>query len=476
MEVDCGSARDRLGRRLGERYLLTEVLGAGGTAVVYRASVSPAADGVDYDDVAIKILHDHLSRSDEVCRRFLREGQLGNVLDHPGVVRVLDHGTTSEGCPFLVLELLEGESVEDYRVRSGGRLQLGETLALCDQLLAVLEVAHAKNIVHRDIKPSNLFLTKDGTLKVLDFGIARLVDDTSATSTKTGQMVGTPAFMPPEQALSRPRDVDARTDLWSVGATLFTLLSGEHVHIAETSSEHLVKAATLHARSLARALPGVPSNVESLVARCLAFDKAQRWTSAASMRAELAFVRDEPGRRIGTSTSPPPERTPGDPNTATIVSGQRSALLAATIQDRPERTSDAAMAMSALDPQRPNGRWLLPLAIGSTSLLVVMGIVVFILAVRTTAPASAAAAAAPPAPPATTAVTTATTAEAIPEPKTDEPKTGEPKTETKAAEAKVATPVAAAKPSAAAAPKAPAPAKRVDRRGSTSNKDVYRPF
>src|SRR5690606_20766014 len=262
-------------------------------------------------------------RSDEVCRRFVREGQLGNVLDHPGTVRVLDHGSTEEGCPYLVLELLEGESLEERRVRCGGSLPLGETLAFCDQLLGVLEVAHARNIVHRDIKPSNLFVTRDGVLKVLDFGIARLVDDTSATATKTGQMVGTPAFMPPEQALSRPRDVDARTDLWSVGATIFTLLSGEHVHIAETSSEHLVKAATLHARSLARALPGVPANVEALVARCLAFDKNDRWPSATAMRQELSFVRDDPGRRIGTSTSPPPERQPSSPNLPTVVAGAR---------------------------------------------------------------------------------------------------------------------------------------------------------
>src|SRR4051812_38831359 len=235
MNVDCGSARDRLGSTLDGKYHLREVLGAGGTAVVFRA-VGPSGE-----PVAVKMLHDHLTRSEEVCRRFVREGQLGNVLDHPGTVRVLDHGSTDDGCPFLVLEFLEGESLEERRVRAGGRLELWETLDFCDQLLAVLEVAHGKGVVHRDIKPSNLFVMngKNGSpprLKVLDFGIARLLDDTSATSTKTGQMVGTPAFMPPEQALSRPRDIDARTDVWSVGATLFTMLSGEHVHIAETSS------------------------------------------------------------------------------------------------------------------------------------------------------------------------------------------------------------------------------------------------
>jgi serine/threonine-protein kinase len=391
MDIDCGSARDRLGRTLGGKYHLKSIVGAGGTAVVYRATTP------DGQMVAVKILHDHLSRHEEVCRRFVREGQLGNVLDHPGVVKVLDHGETEEGSPYLVLEYLEGESLEERRVRAGGRLDMWETLDFCDQLLAVLEVAHAKNIIHRDIKPSNLFLTKSGVLKVLDFGIARLTDDNSATATKTGQMVGTPAFMPPEQALSRPRDVDARTDIWSVGATLFTLLSGEHVHIAETSSEHLVKAATLHARSLARALPGVPANVEALVARCLAFDKNDRWPSATAMRQELAHVRDDPGRRIGTSTSPPPERTPSSPNLPTFV-GPRSSVpsfhdlnaLAAS----GDRNSDTNMSLTSnpgvYDMFRPRRRWLLPFAVASSVLLVVMSALVLMLAVRTTNPSQAA--------------------------------------------------------------------------------------
>ena len=358
------------------------------------------AQTFDGEDVAVKVLHDHLSRSEEVCRRFVREGQLGNVLDHPGTVRVLDHGSTEEGCPYLVLEFLEGESLEERRVRAGGRLELRETLDFCDQLLAVLEIAHAKNIVHRDIKPSNLFVTTAGRLKVLDFGIARLVDDTSATSTKTGQMVGTPAFMPPEQALSRPRDVDARTDIWSVGATIFTLLSGEHVHIAETSSEHLVKAATLHARSLARALPGVPAHVESLVAGCLAFDKAERWSSATAMRMELSAVRANPGHAIGTSTSPPPDRVPSSANVPTFVtagalpppssrrvtpSSRRSPL--PFVRDERSGELDANMALTsnpgAYDLAAPPRRWFVPLAV-VFALMAVTGLVLLVLSVRTT--------------------------------------------------------------------------------------------
>lgn len=413
MNVEYGSAGDRLGTTLDGKYHLREILGAGGTAVVFRAV------GPDGEPVAVKMLHDHLSRSDEVCRRFVREGQLGNVLDHPGTVRVLDHGSSDDGCPYLVLEFLAGESLEDRRVKAGGRLDLWETLDFCDQLLAVLEVAHAKNVVHRDLKPSNLFVTESGRLKVLDFGIARLVDDTSATSTKTGQMVGTPAFMPPEQALSRPRDVDARTDIWAVGATLFTLLSGEHVHIAETSSEHLVKAATLHARSLAKALPGVPANVEALVARCLAFDKSERWPSAAAMREELTFVRSDPGRRIGTTSAPPPERVPSSPNMPTLVTESQRLRAIGYAADAPTQFSDAAipipgsqpvpnsdrridsvanMALSSnpgaydLFPNLSRRRFILPFAIASSLALVGMTIIALYFAFRTSGPVQVASA------------------------------------------------------------------------------------
>ena len=464
---------------------MKEVLGAGGTAVVYRAATM---DGQGY---AVKVLHDHLSRSDEVCRRFVREGQLGNVLDHPGTVRVLDHGSTEEGCPYLVLELLEGESLEERRVRAGGRLELWETLDFCDQLLAVLEIAHAKNIVHRDIKPSNLFLTKQGGLKVLDFGIARLVDDTSATSTKTGQMVGTPAFMPPEQALSRPRDVDARTDIWSVGATLFTLLSGEHVHIAETSSEHLVKAATLHARSLAKALPGVPSNVEALVARCLAFDKNERWPSAKAMRASLQDVRDDPGHRIGTSTSPPPERTPSSANLPTFVtagdlpSSRRVPVPSRRsptpfLRDEKSGDLDANMSLTstadlAISRRR---RWLVPLAVASTVLLVLTSVVVLMFAVQTTTPSRAAVAtkatetsrvvSAPP-PPAVS-LPAVEPAPSVPAPSAEAPAAPKPPPA-------VSTPTARTTATSTANPtvRTSAPGKKPAPM-SSSRRDLYRPF
>ena len=297
MDVAYASARDRLGQTLCGKYHLDEVLGIGGTAVVFRATHRNG------NRVAVKLLHDYLCKSRDITLRFMREAYLANLLEHPGTVRVLDDDVDANGVAFLVLELLEGETLEERRVRLGGRLNVDETLGYMDRLLEVLELAHEKQIVHRDIKPSNLFLTKDGVMKVLDFGIARMLDDQgSSTATKTGQMIGTPAFMPPEQALSKPNQIDKQTDLWAVGATMFTLMSGELVHVAESSSEHLVKAATLHARSVARVLPGIPMNVEGLIGRALRFEKSDRWASATEMRRELWKVRLDPG--IPSSSQP----------------------------------------------------------------------------------------------------------------------------------------------------------------------------
>ncbi|MFT3772695.1 MAG: protein kinase [Minicystis sp.] len=222
--------------------------------------------------------------------RFLREGYVANAVGHPGVVQVLDDDVTDDGLVFLVMELLDGETLDVRARRLGGRLSVAEALALTDRVLAVLEAAHAKSIVHRDLKPENVFLCRDGVVKLLDFGLARIRAGTAPprSGTQHGWMMGTPGFMPPEQVRGQWDKVDARSDLWAVGAMLHVLLAGRRVHEVIGRHMDVFAAATTPAPSVAEAAPDLPAAVVALVDRALALDPAARFQSASAMRAALA--------------------------------------------------------------------------------------------------------------------------------------------------------------------------------------------
>jgi eukaryotic-like serine/threonine-protein kinase len=304
-------ARARVGTVLRSKYRLDRVLGVGGMASVYAATHLRNANRV-----AVKIIHRELAVDADLRARFLREGYAANSVEHRGTVRILDDDTTEDGAVYLVMELLDGETLDARWERGGRKLGVREVAALISELLVVLAAAHAKGIVHRDIKPENLFLTKAGEVKVLDFGIARL-REASPTRTRTGAVYGTPAFMPPEQALGRMREVDALSDVWAVGATAFTLLSGRFVHTGETAEEMLVHAATRPAPPLASVAAHVPPLVAEVIDRALAFDKADRWQSARAMQEALERVRGDANRTpvsaddwdAETRLAPPPQMT-----------------------------------------------------------------------------------------------------------------------------------------------------------------------
>jgi serine/threonine-protein kinase len=290
-------ARARIGQILRGKYCLERVLGIGGMGVVYAATHRNQAR------FAIKILHDELAERPEVRLRFLREGYAANSVRHPSIARVVDDDTTEEGSAFLVMDLLDGIGVEALWERYDRHMPAPAALAIADQVLDGLVAAHAAGIVHRDVKPANLFLTREGVVKILDFGIAR-VRDAAATgtngSTGDGVLLGTPAFMAPEQAMGRTSAVDERTDVWSVGASLFTLTSGRYVHEAESPSELLLLAATRQAPSLRRCEPRAPEPLVALVDRALAFDPERRWPDAATMRDAVRRAYCEVfGRRVG---------------------------------------------------------------------------------------------------------------------------------------------------------------------------------
>jgi len=272
-------ALKRVGQVLNNKWTIDRLVDVGGMAAVY------AATHRNGKKVAIKMLHSFIAAHEDVRERFLREGYVANQCDHPGAVSVLDDDTTADGAPFLVMELLEGDSLDQWMHRAGGTLPVADVLAVADQVLDVLAAFHARGVIHRDIKPGNLFVTRTGVVKVLDFGLARLRDPRFTNApTATGIVLGTAAYMPPEQAQGKSDQVDTRSDIFAVGAVMFRALSGRPVHEAKNPTERLFQAMKDRAPSLGIVAGHVPTWVVGVVDKALAFDKKDRWPTATDMR------------------------------------------------------------------------------------------------------------------------------------------------------------------------------------------------
>ncbi len=271
-------AEARIGRVLRGKWKLDELLGIGGMAAVYSATHRNGKR------VAIKVLRAEAALVPDVKARFLREGYLANKVGHPGALSIMDDDVEEDGTVFLVMELLEGETLEQ-RWQRQGTLPWEEVLPIAHQVLDVLTAAHARQIVHRDLKPGNIFLDAESGVKVLDFGIARL-HTVQLTSDATGHdtALGTPGFMPQEQARGRSDKVDARSDLFGLGATMFAVMAGRHVHEAETVNEQLMLAMTEQATSLKKLVPSLPDPVVAVVDRALRFEQADRFQDSHAMQ------------------------------------------------------------------------------------------------------------------------------------------------------------------------------------------------
>ncbi|MEV4612559.1 serine/threonine-protein kinase [Kitasatospora sp. NPDC049258] len=269
----------RSGTVVAERYLMDRRLGAGGMGEVWEAE-----DRLLHRRVAVKLLHE----PDAGARaRFLREARAAAGLQHPGVVVVHDFGEFDEQ-PFLVMELLRGRSLES----GPGALAptVGQVAEIGARVAEALAVAHAAGLVHRDVKPSNLFRTEDGTVKLLDFGIAhhRPLDGDGAAERTAA--VGTPAYLAPEQLGGGP--LDARADLYALGGTLYALLAG-HPPFRGRSTAELVHQQLYAVPPSLRALrPDVPAELEALLLGLLAKDPARRPAGAAQVAEQLAALAE----------------------------------------------------------------------------------------------------------------------------------------------------------------------------------------
>lgn len=272
----------RVGTLLDGKWELRRRIGTGAMASVYLGIHRNGSR------VAIKILHPLLAHKHELLRRFLREGHLANKVEHPGIVRVLDDGVAPDGAPFLVMELIDGPSLSELLAREGP-FDARRAALVGVKILDALAATHGKGIVHRDLKPANVSLCNDGTVKVLDFGIARLRDSMPLPPlTVEGSVMGTPAFMPPEQALGSIDHVDARTDVWAVGATLYMLLTGRSVRDeAADANEALLLAMWKPVSPVAALRPELPRALSAVIDRALLLDRSARWPSALAMKASL---------------------------------------------------------------------------------------------------------------------------------------------------------------------------------------------
>jgi dienelactone hydrolase/predicted Ser/Thr protein kinase len=265
-------------------YRIEQEIGRGGMGIVYR--------GLDTRlgrPVAIKVLPAEATADLERHRRFVREAQSASALNHPNIVTIYEIGEDA-GTTFIAMELVEGAPLD--RILARGELPLTTALDYAVQIAAALAAAHARGIVHRDIKPANIVITPDGRAKVLDFGLAKLIERAPSESTITamatmpGTLIGTLAYMSPEQAEGRP--IDARSDIFSLGAVIFEMIAGRRP-FASTSDLGLVTAILRDPPPPLRTLrPGVPPEIEAILDRALAKNPAGRYPDAGAMRADLA--------------------------------------------------------------------------------------------------------------------------------------------------------------------------------------------
>ncbi len=276
---------------LGERYEIGEVLGRGGMAEVHHGRDLRLGR-----EVAVKVLRSDLARDPSFQVRFRREAQASASLNHPAIVAVYDTGedrTSLGATPYIVMEYVEGETLRDV-IRREGHLPAERAMTLAADVCGALDFSHRNGIVHRDVKPGNVMITPQGTVKVMDFGIARAVSDSAATMTSTAAVIGTAQYLSPEQA--RGESVDARSDVYSLGCMLYELVTGAPPFTGDSP----VAVAYQHVREDPRLPssinPEIPAELDAIVLKAMSNNPANRYQSAADMRNDL--LRALAGQRV----------------------------------------------------------------------------------------------------------------------------------------------------------------------------------
>jgi Tol biopolymer transport system component len=289
-----------------EHYEVQSLLGAGGMGEVYRGH-----DPRLGRDVAIKILPRVFANDPDRLRRFEQEARAAAALNHPNILAIYDVGTTNQAIPYVVSELLEGETLRQCLMR--GPLSVRKTVDLALQMASGLAAAHEKGIIHRDLKPENLFLTKGGHLKILDFGLAKLVAPRNSASpdartltreTSVGVVMGTVGYMPPEQV--RGLAVDQRSDIFAAGAIVYEMLSGKRAFQGQTTADTIEAILNREPPALSQTIPPA---FERVVRRCLEKDANERFHSVRDVAFALEALSDLPISRAGVRAGVPAGRS-----------------------------------------------------------------------------------------------------------------------------------------------------------------------
>jgi beta-lactam-binding protein with PASTA domain/predicted Ser/Thr protein kinase len=274
------------GSELGGRYRVEARIGSGGMADVFRGF-----DSVLHRTVAIKMLNARFASDGSFVDRFRREAQAAARLNHPNIVGVFDHGA-DDGTQYIVMEFIEGRTLADA-LEAGRRPTPMQAAEVAQHICEALEAAHAQGVIHRDIKPANVMVTRDGTVKVMDFGIARLVSGPE-TAPQTSAVLGTAAYLSPEQA--QGQRVDTRTDIYSLGTVLYEMLTGRPPFGGESPVAIAYKQVNEPPVPPSQLSPDVPQGLDAVVMRALAKNPANRYQSAREFADDLERVRD--GRNV----------------------------------------------------------------------------------------------------------------------------------------------------------------------------------
>ncbi len=277
-----------IGKKLDGRYLIESLIGVGGMANVYKGR-----DIRTGNEIAVKVLKEEFLGNEELVRRFKNESKAISILDHPNIVKVYDVSVTDQ-LQYIVMEYIDGITLKEYLKQRGGALTWKEVVHFATQVLSALEHAHSKGIVHRDVKPQNIMLQADGSIKMMDFGIARF--SRAQSQTISDKAIGSVHYISPEQA--KGDRTDARTDIYSVGVMLYEMLSGRLPFDGTGTVSIAIMQISEKPKPLAEVAPNVPEGLRQITEKAMEKDPAARYQSAAEMLEAIKAFKQNPSIRF----------------------------------------------------------------------------------------------------------------------------------------------------------------------------------